>query len=1324
MGECNDIKYKFEEVMGSDWWIHQISDLANWRTGGVFLVCTGYASSVAPAGAWFYTASGLCTEKGLPFFPEIVLIVPPGTKQLNYSERFKDAIRQSFEKSKREVPAVVSSRLDTINWPWVHSDSEIILADLHKLPRGSAIAIAGAQRLRFPKLDGRTGPAVLTHTGLRISHFSADDLMLPHLYKLLRQLLILAMDHDLSVVIFVENFDLEMERLPEDLRLHQNLAVISVPYDNDLRSSLRALFEAVRISRALNLESALQFICQNIPNVADQALARCIVYGDRGLWVEAWNAVGPHMEALRTRKDAGVTLNLAQAAAACGEAESAVELLREAFGFGFETVESFNAAASTAQSVGATDLLDQMVTEMRIAYPCHPMTAARSFGRMMAAAQYRDAAELADAVGANFEAAWARLHDQTTPDWEAFIRIGCDLGREQDAIANCVVHALDIGQSLHARSFLKRIPEKPDTVALRAELLFGIVIKEIGFVQTDGELEQLGVECSSVLGYLAGHPTDSNLRGRVSRWFETCADEGSRIVLLLRGLTSAFRRASVLFEPANATNEPSPWSFADAEENSKKALEFMKAVTKASAGCPLGRAIAPPEYSVSIANEVMQGLGGIVHVFTQNPDLSGIGGVLQCLNLACRIRHEQSWDFEAAIQLAGALASHGKVSDGLNLAENILLLWGDADGEFGAARRAHAWSCMAEAYHRSRNPLTSLLYLILCFESMAAQPAQQHATLLKHKLRLATRILRDLNLARFAGHFIAAEGQLIRAFPRDREAKEWRATELGCRLRLIDETTPPSDIEEFISSVSALLEDETETEWEPPISIAISTIVILRHYCFQMPERLTHLIQRRLPHCSSSSQRIFRYFCSDRPSLSELHTAIHDFVEGNIHDDEGFGLSTLDGLFRRALATACENGDPELFALAANWLSQPALAASRTWRETSGKRPHVQLSALTELDSSESPRDPEQMRDYAQALQRQIERTRSNFVQLPEMPFSSAKYVAAPDEALCVLAHDSSYHLCRLVVRRTGMEGPIQLPRISWNAEQYLGWIKKYPKGYSWDRHFDALGPYDTPDEDEIRQSINLLQPQLPSDTNTVTILPEADLFGFSYFLTNAPKGWVGEATVCVTAPSISWLAAVRQLAKPRLRLKAWLGHPASLDMAVLRPRGELKPIFAVSGGQSFEASTLQQIGQAGVAVVLSHGSQGAFGGFVGLNDIGQFTNEDLADSLGESACVILFVCNAGRNDHRAFNQETFGLIGQLLRRGVRAVIAPPAPLRNDLPALWFPSFYEVLQQGKTVGQAYEAARNTIHQRFSHPCAWGALQLFGDAQLAFDIDNS
>ena len=104
---------------------------------------------------------------------------------------------------------------------------------------------------------------------------------------------------------------------------------------------------------------------------------------------------------------------------------------------------------------------------------------------------------------------------------------------------------------------------------------------------------------------------------------------------------------------------------------------------------------------------------------------------------------------------------------------------------------------------------------------------------------------------------------------------------------------------------------------------------------------------------------------------------------------------------------------------------------------------------------------------------------------------------------------------------------------------------------------------------------------------------------------------------------------------------------------------------------------------------------------------------------LGECKCVILFVCNAGRNDVRLFSNETFGLVGRLLRRDVRTVIAPPAPLRHDLPAIWLDPFLESLWQGESIGAAHAKACAVIRAQFPHPCAWGALQLFGEHRLSF-----
>lgn len=94
--------------------------------------------------------------------------------------------------------------------------------------------------------------------------------------------------------------------------------------------------------------------------------------------------------------------------------------------------------------------------------------------------------------------------------------------------------------------------------------------------------------------------------------------------------------------------------------------------------------------------------------------------------ISCRTRNEATWYLQCAIQLLSTLSARGKVSDALNFAETILLLWPEAPVEFHSVRLAHAWGCMAEVYQRSRNTLTALLYLINCFEAMVAKPASQH----------------------------------------------------------------------------------------------------------------------------------------------------------------------------------------------------------------------------------------------------------------------------------------------------------------------------------------------------------------------------------------------------------------------------------------------------------------------------------------------------------------------------------------------------------------------------------------------------------------------
>jgi len=1316
------ISYGFKDITGTDWWLHQIATLANWRPGGVFVVFTGPKACIAPAASWLYTATGLMTGagKGERLFSKILLVVPACSERHDYKRRLRETFETSSAESGNEIPSTVRELLDSSESPLVSTDCDQILRAVEQLPAGSAIGICGAQRLRFYSLNVRTGPAATTYTGYQVHHSSGEDLMHPHLHEMIRRLLNLATGRSLSVIVFVEDFDFEMRALPEDLRTNAELAVVSMRYEETERSHFQIANEALRISRAQGFESALGYIHKNLPDGLRQAHTIGFIYADQGLWTEAWKTLKPHANELREMNDTRVLLNLAQTAVGCGEAEEAGDFLQQAFHLGFDTVEAFNSAALIAKTIGSVPLLDQILREMSITYPLHPFTFARSYGRLISTGRHGEAADMARAVGAPFEAAWAALHEQTPPDWEAFITVGRQANREHDALAKCVAHALDLGQLKQARELFNRIPENDATADVRAELLFEMAVKEVGFVERDSDLDRPRKEFSHVFASIALNPQNRDLRTRVTHWFETLADEMSRMVILFACCQDAFVRAASSFGATNASGEDDPLEIGDVEESVDEAKAFMTAVAEHSRDRALGHAIIPPAYASGVSDKIMSGLGVLVFAFSKEPDLHGIANTLQCINLACRIRKESTWDFEAAIQLISALASQGKSSDALNLAETILIFLSDNKNTVDPARLAHCWSCVAEAYQRSRHPLNSLLYAILFLEAMAARPARQHATLLKHKLRLLTRVLRDLNLGPYASTFLTQEKKLIDAFPtRANEENEWLVTVLSCRLNEIDATTPESEIREMVEAAQRLLENESEREWEPSVSAVISLVRILEHAGIEPPKLLLELVQRRLPECSPSSQKLFRRALLNHPNRADVEAAVKDLTEGNVYDDQGYRFTIVEGVLRRALNTACRVSDPELFVLAASWLSQPALAASRSTRELIGQRPEAQLIPFPELLSSGAQFNTEQLRDYGVAMQRQMSRTRSNFEHLTILPASAARYVAAPDEALCLAAHDSFGNLCRLIVKRDDLKGPAQLAGTDWNYGLFTEWTKKYPRAYSWDRNYSALGSYDTPDVDDIRSSLSSLQPRLPTDVSTLTILPEADLFGFTFFLTETSGHWIGERTCCVTAPSLTWLATVRRLPPPVLDLKAWLGHPTGADDAVLRPRGELKPIIESAGGTLLDSETPRGVGNAGVAVILSHGSEGTFGGFAGVNDVGQFTNEDLSGWLGDSACVVLFVCNAGRNDRRIFNQETFGLIGQLLRRGVRAVVAPPAPLRNNLPAIWFAPFIQALGQGKTVGRAYSDASQKVREVFNHPCAWGALQLFGDAQLSF-----
>jgi hypothetical protein len=60
-----------------------------------------------------------------------------------------------------------------------------------------------------------------------VRNVTDQSLTFPHIFELLRRLLTLAGNRRLSIVVFVEDFGMEVANLPPDLRNHEEFALCS-----------------------------------------------------------------------------------------------------------------------------------------------------------------------------------------------------------------------------------------------------------------------------------------------------------------------------------------------------------------------------------------------------------------------------------------------------------------------------------------------------------------------------------------------------------------------------------------------------------------------------------------------------------------------------------------------------------------------------------------------------------------------------------------------------------------------------------------------------------------------------------------------------------------------------------------------------------------------------------------------------------------------------------------------------------------------------------------------------------------------------------------
>ncbi len=99
---------------------------------------------------------------------------------------------------------------------------------------------------------------------------------------------------------------------------------------------------------------------------------------------------------------------------------------------------------------------------------------------------------------------------------------------------------------------------------------------------------------------------------------------------------------------------------------------------------------------------------------------------------------------------------------------------------------------------------------------------------------------------------------------------------------------------------------------------------------------------------------------------------------------------------------------------------------------------------------------------------------------------------------------------------------------------------------------------------------------------------------------------------------------------------------------------------------------------------------------------------------------VFLNCCYLGQIGGTAYNKMAASISRELIRKGVRAVVAAGWPVRDDAALCFAHAFYMQLLENRSFGRALEEARRQTWARFPESNTWGAYQAYGDPDFCLD----
>ena len=1210
------------------------------------------------------------------------------------------------------------------------NEGEEVIQRLLKIPDISAISISCAQIYRFIDITNTPNNQVSTWANIHSNSILREEVYFLHLMELVRQCLMVARKKQLFVAIFCEGYPIF--QLPPDLQKDPDLSVISIHSDIDDYQSVISKSIPIWLEKLKNekIDEVLSDVENNISDPINLALIKTSLYLADNQFIAAWQTILPHLIYLKDNANSQILLSVSQAAVYAGKLPEGLELLNQAISLGIESLEELNSAYLLAKTLEQEVLQEQLLTRMEKEHPNNKITLNHLHTNHLKNRDFSSAMLTAERLDYKFDLEMCKAFSMNNLSLENFLEIANELD-QLDRAYIAAAHEAEYRAEFEKASDLASNIQPYSQFASRA---IRIRIRLLSHALRESQnLEQNHIEeLLDILKFGALNPKDIESRFAIDELLES-GTEGLLSTVILSTMTVESIKESAAFlisedqttKHSNLITPSEPVSLIPESADIFKSFwqDFLSNLPPT--GVILGqgnfashqtRLISP-----SLVNYMLELLREFALNLIDEQDSDTAHLLLHAIILASKELEDKNSDLIGLRILVGGLSNTGFSQKSRDLVETFLLTCVDIQKESLDWRLSQTWAIMADSFNRTGNNLKALQCLYYSFTSFDEFPL--NLELIYSNYRLAARIFRDLNYSDYSLEMIALEYQTRKTTQNLDKQTENQLAQVDLSIKIGQLPIKPSQEEttKLLNKANSLLKQSDKNEADPVLSCLASLIRLANISNFAVPQEIEKTFQSYLTKISRQQRTLFSIFATGQPSTQDILSLINQVSYANSADDLSFQLRHLLIIARDAITTACLQNDVDLFLIASTLLSQPSLSLILNQStDSSSSNKYIEAWNWLLNNPYSVEKESSYIRDIKDVFQNINSPEKFSAKDLgKQLTIETIRSIILPNESIVVLVHDSSQHLCKLVITKNTISELERLSQQHWDFIHYNEWANSFPRDYGkWEPPPDPWSE-EKPSLQDVNDSMKNFSLNLVEDTKQVTIIPDAKLFGFPFAILSQNDTLWGTNSTISTAPSINWLISARKNIKSNgIIKKAWLGASDVLDFPLAYLRDRLPPILEDNSFEIIENERPENLSNANLAIITSHGGVGVLDNFRTVTDGKRsFSAEMFANILKGCECVVLFVCHGGRADPKRGTSETEGLVSQLLKSGVRCVVAAPWSLHMYVPETWLPTFLARINDGKSVGESVYAASHSVQDKYNNPCAWSALQVYGDANL-------